>query len=94
MLFANYTGESQMFSDKRLVAFAESLELDIDSFNQCFNAFLHRDEVDADLAKGRESGVSGTPSVFVNGRILTPGYVPSFDEISQAVEAELAKSGN
>lgn len=94
LLFANYTGDPLMFSDKRLVAFAEELGLEMDSFNQCFNAFLHREEVDADLAKGREFGVSGTPSVFVNGKILTPGQVPTFEQVSQVVEAELAESGN
>lgn len=94
ILFANQTHESQMFSDKRLQAFAEKLGLDMGSFNQCFNRFQHRDEIDADLAKGKEAGVTGTPSVFVNGRILTPGYVPSFAEISQAIDAELTQSGN
>jgi len=43
---------------------------------------------------GRNSGVTGTPAVLVNGRILTPGLVPSFTDISEAVEAELALSGN
>jgi protein-disulfide isomerase len=66
----------------------------MESFNQCFNANLNKDEIDADLLSGRDSGVTGTPSVFINGRMLTPGFVPSFAEISEVVEAELAKSGN
>lgn len=95
MLFANWNGENQgAFSDKRLLAFAEALGLDMESFNQCFEANPNKDEIDADLLSGRDSGVTGTPSVFVNGRMLTPGVVPSFAEISEAVEAELAKSRN
>jgi protein-disulfide isomerase len=35
--------------------------------------------------------VQGTPSIFVNGNFVTPGYVPSYDEVLKAVEAELAK---
>ena len=35
-------------------------------------------------------GVTGTPSVFVNGQIVKPGYIPSFQDIQQAVEAALA----
>ena len=95
MLFANWNGENQgAFSDKRLLAFAEALGLNMESFNQCFNANLNKDEIDADLLSGRDSGVTGTPSVFINGRMITPGFVPSFAEISEAVEAELAKSSN
>ncbi len=95
ILFANWNGENQnAFSDKRLVAFAESLGLDMDTFNTCFEANKFQADIDSDLAAGRMKGVQGTPSVFVNGEILTPGYVPSFDEISQAVDAALAGSGN
>lgn len=95
MLFANWNGENQgAFNDKRLVAFAEALDLEMPAFNQCFEANLHKDEIDSDLLSGRDFGVTGTPSVLVNGRILTPGRVPSFADISEAVEAELALSGN
>jgi protein-disulfide isomerase len=95
MLFVNWNGENQgSFNDRRLVAFAEALGLDMEKFNPCFEANLHAEEINSDLQMGRELGVTGTPSVLVNGRILTPGYVPTFTEISEAVEAELAKSGN
>ncbi len=95
MLFANWNGENQgAFSDKRLVAFAERLDMDMAAFNSCFDANTHRAEIDSEYQMGRESGVTGTPSVLVNGRILTPGLVPSFDAISEAVQAELAASGN
>lgn len=95
MLFANWDGENQgAFNDKRLVAFAEALGLDMQEFNQCFDDNQFKDEIDADLVSGRDSGVTGTPSVMVNGRIISPGFVPSFTQISEAVEAELARSGN
>ena len=95
ILFANWNGENQgSFNDKRLVAFAESLDLDMGAFNSCFNANLHADEINSDFDQGVSQGVTGTPSVFVNGKILTPGRVPSFTDISAAVEAELAAAGN
>jgi protein-disulfide isomerase len=95
MLFANWNGENQgSFNDKRLVAFAEALDLDMAAFRPCFDDNLHADEINNDLELGRELGVTGTPSVFVNGRLLTPGRVPSFTDISEAVEAELAQAGN
>ena len=95
ILFANWDGENKgAFNDNRLAAFAESLGLDMPAFNNCFDANLHKEEIDTDYSTGRTIGVTGTPSVFVNGQQLTPGFIPSFEEISQAVEAELATSGN
>jgi len=95
ILFANWNGENQnAFSDKRLVAFAETLGLDMNKFNSCFQANTYKESIESDLAAGRMKGVTGTPSIFVNGEHLTPGFVPSFDEISQAVDAALAASGN
>ena len=95
ILFANWNGENEgAFNDNRLVAFAESLGLDMPAFNNCFDANLHKEEIDTDYSTGRTIGVTGTPSVFVNGQQLTPGFIPSFEEISQAIEAELAASGN
>jgi protein-disulfide isomerase len=91
IVFANWSGENQgAFSDKRLVAFAEALGLDMDAFNACFESDRFEDEIEADLAAGRRASVQGTPSVLVNGQIVTPGFVPSYEEISAAVEAALS----
>lgn len=90
MLFVNWNSENQgAFSDKRLVAFAEALDLDMNNFNTCFNENRHKDKIDEDLAAGQRMGVTGTPSVFVNGQLLTPGYIPSFADVQQAVDAAL-----
>ena len=95
ILFANWDGENQgAFTDKRLVAFAEAIGLDMNTFNDCFNANQFQTEIEADLTAGRDTGISGTPSVLVNGRIISPGFVPSYEEISQAIEAASASPGN
>ncbi len=92
ILFANWNGENQgAFLDNRLVAFAEALGLDMAAFNACFEENRYKAEIDADLALGNELGVSGTPTVFVNRKQLTPGFVPSFADIAQAVEAALSQ---
>ena len=94
ILFANWNGENTgAFNDRRLVAFAEALNLDMDLFNGCFQENRYRDEIQADFDLGNEMGVSGTPSVFVNGEHVTPGFVPSFADIQQAVEAALIQAG-
>jgi protein-disulfide isomerase len=93
-LFANWNQENAgAFSDKRLVAFAESLGLDMDQFNACFSDNRYKDVIDQDLADGTKAGVTGTPSIFVNGVIVKPGFVPSFDEIAQAIDAAASTSG-
>jgi protein-disulfide isomerase len=37
-------------------------------------------------------GTTGTPSVFVNGEHVAPGFVPSVEQLSEAIEAALAES--
>jgi protein-disulfide isomerase len=94
ILFANWNGENAgTFSDRRLVAFAETLGLDMDLFTTCFEDNRYHDEIQADFDLGTEKGVSGTPSVFVNGQQITPGFVPGFDDIRQAVETALIQAG-
>jgi protein-disulfide isomerase len=91
MLFANWGGENQgAFANPRLVAFAESLGLDMTAFNVCFTADRYANQIQQDVVLGQGYGVSGTPSVFVNGTIVTPGFIPSYDDVAQAVEAALS----
>jgi protein-disulfide isomerase len=89
ILYANWNGENQgNLSDRRLQAMAESIGLDMSAFNACFSANKYEAEIKADFNKGKEMGVSGTPSVFVNGQQAgQPGKIPTYDDIAQAVNA-------
>jgi protein-disulfide isomerase len=89
ILYANWTGENLgNLSDRRLQAMAESIGLDMKAFNACFSADKYKSEIQADMNKGKDLGVSGTPSVFVNGqKVGQPGTIPTYDEIAQAVNA-------
>jgi protein-disulfide isomerase len=92
MLYANWNSENQgAFADKRLVAFAETLELDMDDFNACFRENRYESQIQADEAAGRQMGVTGTPSVFVNGKNIKPGYVPTFEDVQLAVQEALSQ---
>lgn len=88
ILFANWNGENQgNLNNRRLQAMAESIGLDMGSFNDCFDANKYEADIQADFGKGEEMGVSGTPSVFVNGtRVGQQGKVASYQEIAEAVE--------
>ncbi len=94
ILFANWSGENQgAFSDKRLVAFAQNVGLDMGSFEACFEENRYEDQIQEDLTRGVQLGVQGTPSAFVNGVAVNPPYVPSYEDMQQAIEAALAGGG-
>jgi protein-disulfide isomerase len=89
IIYANWNGENQgNLNDRKLTAFAETLGLDMDAFNSCFSDNKYRDQIQADFDLGQQMGVSGTPSVFVNGqKVGQPGKIPTYQEIATAVDA-------
>jgi protein-disulfide isomerase len=90
-IYANLGGENQGSSNRRIEAMAESIGLDVASFNNCFTANKYEENIQADYEYGQELGVSGTPSVFVNGvKVGDEGKVPSYQQIAEAVELALA----
>ena len=100
VLFANQTGENVgAFSDRRLQAFAESLSLDMNAFNSCFNSGKYADRVAQDYQDGTAAGVTGTPAFYltytVNGETqhkLIAGAYP-FSEFQTQFDAALAEMG-
>lgn len=89
VIFANWNGENLgNLNNRKLKAFAEALELDTAAFNACFDDNKYKDEIQADFDLGEEMGVSGTPSVFVNGqKVGQPGKIATYQEIATAVDA-------
>lgn len=89
ILFANQTGLPGQFSDIRLEAFADSLKLDMNAFKSCVKTAKYQSKIDADLQLVSERGVTGTPSVFVNGIEASPGQVPTYERIMELVQQAL-----
>lgn len=89
ILYANWNGENRgAFNTRRLQAMAESIGLEGDAFNSCFEANTYEADIQADFEMGQQMGVSGTPTVFVNRvRVGAPRQVASYQEIEQAVNA-------
>ncbi len=81
ILYANWTGEEVGdFSDRRLKAYAESIQLNTSAFNQCFSSGKYRGQVQEDQIAGNQIKVSFTPSVFVNGTLVADGnYTAAID---------------
>ena len=92
ILYANWNGlNGGAFSNRRLAAFAETIGLDMIEFEDCFNSRRHYDEIMQDYQRGSIMGTHGTPSMFINGEIIMPGYVPTFEAVQQTVDALLAE---
>jgi protein-disulfide isomerase len=93
--FANWIGENAgSYIKPRLVEFAQSIGLNMTEFNQCFNENAYSAEIQQDIDEGTKLGVPPTPGIFVNGELVVssvgPNYIPSFDDISRAIEAGLS----
>ena len=85
-LYANQITESaSLFTDARLVKMAENLKLDMTAFNQCFQAKKYASVVKNDITQGQSLKITGTPSIFVNGTLLS-----NFQQITQAIDTALA----
>lgn len=84
-MFANQSG----LAVDNLKAQAGGLGLDTAKFNECLDSGKFAKTVEANMADGKEAGVTGTPAFFVNGVFLN-GAVP-MDKFKEVIEKELAR---
>ena len=92
IVYANWQGEDVgSFTPKRLVAFAEALNLDIDQFQDCFDGAKYRDQVMQDQIDGANAGINSTPSFLINGKLVV-GAQP-YSVFQQEIQDALAASG-
>ncbi|HVU13698.1 MAG TPA: thioredoxin domain-containing protein [Phototrophicaceae bacterium] len=66
---------------------AQTLKLNVDQFTQCFDSGEHQDRVGKDYTDAEALGVNGTPTFFVNGKMLV-GAQP-YQAFADAIDAEL-----
>lgn len=59
----------------KVLGWAETKNIPAKALEQCIDSQATEKEVDREIAEGRMLGVSGTPTIFLNGRALT-GAVP------------------
>ncbi len=69
--------------------FAKAVGLNTTQFNSCLDSGKYKQQVLDETAAGKSYGVSGTPSVFVNGTIIV-GAQPA-TSFEQAIDAALKK---
>ena len=83
-LFAN----QKDLSDAKVEAIAHDLGLNMEQFTQDLKDPAIASLVDRDMNHGRAAGVQGTPTIFVDGRLLNQRSLQGFQ---QAIEVELKK---
>jgi protein-disulfide isomerase len=64
ILFAN----QDELADRDLVSYAETLGLDGGTFRRDLLEHVYAERVQADILSGKQSGVTGTPTYFINSR--------------------------
>jgi len=67
---------------QRFYAYAEELSLDMNDFKACIESEKYDEEIKKDYFDGEKAGVTGTPTVFINGiKIVGAKPIETFYEI-------------
>ena len=90
-IFENRPDESNtaFYSKENMIKYGTDLGLDKAKLTTCINSNKYADNVAKDLSEGQAAGVSGTPTLFVNG-VAIVGAVP-YATVKAAIDAALAK---
>lgn len=89
-VFSHQT-ELQRDTIKGLEDVAVALSIDIDMFTKCLESEGMADRVAGDVASGRQVGVSATPTLFINGRMVAGAR--SYGTYERMVLEELKAAG-
>lgn len=84
-----FTGVGDM-SDEDFKKRASTLGLDAAAFSACIESTKHDDAIQAAFDAGSRVGVTGTPTFFVNGRMLV-GAKP-VEEFKQIIDEEIKRN--
>jgi len=87
-LFATQGGLA--FTNAKLKRYARELGLDVTAFARCLDSGKYYKKVEEETELGSLLGARGTPTFFLNGRMLV-GAQP-FEVFQAAIEEELAKA--
>lgn len=77
-------------SDADFIRLAEDLKLNKKKFEKCLSSGQFRELIRQDIAKGEQSGVNGTPAVFINGKLIAGAY--PYEYFDRLVKTELEKN--
>ncbi len=84
-LFENHAS----INDEKIRQIAEELHLDMDKFEIDINLPDIQATINRDIQNGKNVGVTGTPTIFINGKKINPR---TLDDIMKIIESELKKN--
>jgi len=85
----------EMFNDQQNLSVDElkkkaaKLGMDSEKFNACLDADKYFADIRKDVVEGSKNGISGTPAMFINGRLLVGNQ--SYGDIQKIIEDELRR---
>jgi protein-disulfide isomerase len=85
----------KLFADQKqlerpgLEASAKAVGLDLAAFKKALDDGAFKAAVDADMELGGKVNITGTPTMFLNGKRLTDPT--NFEAVSKVIDSELAK---
>ena len=77
LLFQNYN----RLNEQKVKEIAQQLKLNMEKFEKDRKDPRIRAMINRDLAEGNRAGVRGTPTVFINGRLLRNRSMDGFQEL-------------
>jgi len=77
LLFKDYN----RLNEQKVKEIAQQLKLDMEKFEKDRKDPQTRAMINRDLAEGNRAGVRGTPTVFINGRLLRNRSMAGFQEL-------------
>lgn len=86
---ATWSPQTSIDAINSFTVYAGELNLNTDQFRSCLNTNKYEENVKKDITEGNQAGVNGTPTFFINGRMLV-GAQP-FAQIQMLIEQELKK---
>src|SRR3989344_5587983 len=89
-LHGSNLGHGAIYTVDSLSGIASSLGLNISLFKKCLISGKYKEEIKKDIEDARVNGATGTPAVFINGR-LVDGLNP-LGEYEKIIEEELLKA--
>ncbi len=84
-----------MYNDQQNLTVADlkkkafQLSLDTEKFDTCLDADKYFAEIRKDVAQGSQNGISGTPAMFINGRLLVGNQ--AYGDIQKIIDDELRR---
>lgn len=82
-------GEKQTPQTELFRKYAEEIGLDMTTFNTVISSAKYEDKIDRDKKDGISAGVQGTPTFYLNGKVVRG--VPSYETLKQLIDIELNK---